>query len=852
MKRQADSTTAIDSSKNSGLDTPGLNAKQRKKIKQQMHVQGVSEPVYNSKDIASNSLKQDKSITTLPPRQLQINEVIQARSFEISSLETALSNATEYTGAQRVFQTLPRHMRRRAASYNVKRLPMHIRKRALVQMSKDKTCQNLPKHRYKKRKATHLSEEFMKRPAHNKWLETHVWHAKRMKMVEKWGYKLADHPNDKNLRSAFRSSKNQSVIHDASYIQPIELNGPELVVVKLLQSFLDPTFPNCAQKDYLNGSRHLVTFFHKRASYPAGAIGLVEILWKPYHQVAGNALTDIRTVWLFTHPDTHERILKLLKEAIELPTSLVSNTPVSIVSLKGEFCRFEFCGPRSHAILSECLQLCSENTDLGDVNSISHSVWQQLYSLISPTSVSPGVVLGLTVQDPRLSFPIKMKSRNDAQPSFENEQVQSDVLSLLKEWPAGVAYQSSIWDKESRKVALDTRATNVQINARRSMNLIPGTPLAPSSTDSRIPILLIHRANYYSMQFSRGEYSDGWDLVIPRGWAKEFWLTFIFSGARVAGLREKRSFHFEAAIPCFPYDYPETPTYDDDTSITCAELEKIYNRTPKAKRPNYESLQVPSPFAPLFHQLEPSISHSIAEIESVCTIFTQPTTALTESAQITQKVSTTSFDLLPGKSTTAPIVVLHSPSLIQLIHNLSHALPTYTALCSVLAEKLTALSYKTGSLISSDVLSDLKSAFVRVVITPIKKGAPQERGIVYAATESDISTWHSLASSMVQYSFSSQKKASTLEESDANLDDIPSKDRILGYLTTGHFSLRQGQGQAIGCCSLAKLYNAMQVQNAVLKGSMGLTSKDGRVRVIVFVRGITDRICRPALLEIIS
>ena len=23
-----------------------------------------------------------------------------------------------------------------------------------------------------------------------KWLETHVWHAKRMKMIEIWGYKL--------------------------------------------------------------------------------------------------------------------------------------------------------------------------------------------------------------------------------------------------------------------------------------------------------------------------------------------------------------------------------------------------------------------------------------------------------------------------------------------------------------------------------------------------------------------------------------------------------------------------------------------------------------------------------------
>lgn len=44
-------------------------------------------------------------------------------------MEEALSNATEHTGMLRVFQTLPRHMRRRAASHNVKRLPVNSRQR---------------------------------------------------------------------------------------------------------------------------------------------------------------------------------------------------------------------------------------------------------------------------------------------------------------------------------------------------------------------------------------------------------------------------------------------------------------------------------------------------------------------------------------------------------------------------------------------------------------------------------------------------------------------------------------------------------------------------------------------------
>ncbi len=38
------------------------------------------------------------------------------------------------------------------------------------------------------------------------WLETHIWHAKRFKMVERFGYKLAEQPCDKGFRSTYRAS----------------------------------------------------------------------------------------------------------------------------------------------------------------------------------------------------------------------------------------------------------------------------------------------------------------------------------------------------------------------------------------------------------------------------------------------------------------------------------------------------------------------------------------------------------------------------------------------------------------------------------------------------------------------
>ena len=59
------------------------------------------------------------------------------------------------------------------------------------------------KHR---RRPSNLLNEYLRRQRSKKWLETHIWHAKRFHMTEKWGYKLPLHPNDKGARASYRAS----------------------------------------------------------------------------------------------------------------------------------------------------------------------------------------------------------------------------------------------------------------------------------------------------------------------------------------------------------------------------------------------------------------------------------------------------------------------------------------------------------------------------------------------------------------------------------------------------------------------------------------------------------------------
>lgn len=84
-----------------------------------------------------------------------------------------------------------------------------------LQMNKqDHKSSEVPKKKSRRyrRKPKNLMEEYTRRQREHVWLETHIWHAKRMKMIDAWGYRLADHPNEKGFRAAYRAVKNNCML----------------------------------------------------------------------------------------------------------------------------------------------------------------------------------------------------------------------------------------------------------------------------------------------------------------------------------------------------------------------------------------------------------------------------------------------------------------------------------------------------------------------------------------------------------------------------------------------------------------------------------------------------------------
>ncbi|KAN0065224.1 hypothetical protein ACQY0O_001721 [Thecaphora frezii] len=178
------------------------------------------------------------STAPLPP-QLDLEDAIASRAFQIRSFQKSLKSA-KTANTTRAWQLLPRHARRRAASHNLLRLPTRLRTKAHAELTASKTLarsrsdirKRLPSHGVVK--STLRRQKLAERAAHpnRRWLETHLWHAKRFRMsidkgkgkekdqgveTSRWGFVLPETTMMKSHKASWRSALEKVTLHDASY-----------------------------------------------------------------------------------------------------------------------------------------------------------------------------------------------------------------------------------------------------------------------------------------------------------------------------------------------------------------------------------------------------------------------------------------------------------------------------------------------------------------------------------------------------------------------------------------------------------------------------------------------------------
>ncbi|XP_038601098.1 ribonucleases P/MRP protein subunit POP1 [Tachyglossus aculeatus] len=267
------------------------------------------------------------------PKYITASTFARARAAEISAM---LKAVTQKSSNSLVFQTLPRHMRRRAMSHNVKRLPRRLRE--IAQKEAEKAAHQKKEHskskcRKARRHHSNLLLEFNRRQKKNMWLETHIWHAKRFHMVKKWGYCLGDSPTAKSYRACYRAMTHQCLLQDLSYYCCLEVSGKEEEILKALARMCSTdTGLTFAAVQCLSGKRQGSLTLYRADKYPEEMLGPVTFVWKPLDDPG--VISETRQLWIWVHPTLKQDILAEIKAACqcEEPPKIVASVSEPIIS----------------------------------------------------------------------------------------------------------------------------------------------------------------------------------------------------------------------------------------------------------------------------------------------------------------------------------------------------------------------------------------------------------------------------------------------------------------------------------------------------------------------------------------
>uniref|UniRef100_A0A3Q3GGI7 POP1 homolog, ribonuclease P/MRP subunit n=1 Tax=Labrus bergylta TaxID=56723 RepID=A0A3Q3GGI7_9LABR len=307
---------------------------------------------------------------------------------------------------------------------------------------------------------------------------------------------------------------------------------------------------------------------------------------------------------------------KIIGDGTRSPTTPItwksSSTGVIINDLTMEMVRFRLIGPQSLTVLSETLETAgvhkskpsslwwSEQCKDESKRSL-HQEQSDIYRLLKGIHLTgelpPGTVLGLTVEDPRLTLPTK---KVVALPHVKQSEEKSREL-MLKGVPKHCC-QSYLWERSVRDNVTENKISEQELNRRRSEMLVPGSRLTPTPPQSRIPILLVHQPGK-QVGCEMMSWGAGWDLLLPKGWGMAFWVPLVYRGVRIGGLNMSLKHSQIKGVPHFPHDYPDCPSGVAFQEEQEAELLKTFKRRPPAKRTNYIKHGCLAPFRCPWQQL---------------------------------------------------------------------------------------------------------------------------------------------------------------------------------------------------------------------------------------------------------
>ncbi|KRZ97844.1 Lissencephaly-1 -like protein A [Trichinella sp. T8] len=784
------------------------------------------DPITKKLEISSMSLLESC------PRSVDAKSYVQRRVESISQLLAVVDNEMlpkgEVTHGPRTFlQRLPRHMRRRAMSRNVKRLPRRCRFPAQRLLENAKLRKKSP-NRSRRRRPSNLVREYVRRQGKCRWLETHIWHAKRFRMVEAWQFKLALGGFQRSWRATFRDAAKHATMRDVSHMVLLRLSGQEGDLLdglrRLCSSRLGLTFGAAST---LDGSREGSSVLYRADQYPFHCIGPVNFLWQPSSSTGEHCCR--RILWLWIHPSVKDELVAELCRVfglveVEKREDVTDENFHSLtefrmnVQLAGaeDYCsadesgvkltimdrmllRFRLTGPKSTAILDQALNMrksfervsqllnseqsnwmksyFSENPRLAECLAQHTEAWTREVFWRNPAELAPRIVLSYLIRNPRLEFTFR-KTLPD-QNGSQNTNLDS-CCSLLDDDNRQLPF-SPLWDDGFRAEVLRRKASQREIDKVKQQRIVKTAQTDMSHLESFVPVLLIQRPG---SQDENDHLGCGWDLVVPSDWGMEFWLAMQYSTARAVGLDHSRTLAAERGVFHFPEAWHDCPAGQTWNADCCERDLQAYKKRPKNRRLRYDKLKVKYPF-----------EFPWAELNAIWTKTTNDGSYFV----LRDREILNSLALFNQPKLDADFEKICSKALVQVkIRCLSRGIvKRYAMICMPSAEDV-----ENEKEVSFDILFD---ECLSVAAKKRKNHLPEQ---VTASVETDHAA-----------------------------EDVNSRN-VVGFAIDGGYSLSRGCGIGIGLCSYAALQNLISTSVKIHSG------------LFVLYRNKTTRKYFPAILNI--
>lgn len=428
--------------------------------------------------------------------------------------------------------------------------------------------------------------KFRKRQISKTWLPTHLWHSKRARMTPPkdpmWRFALPLTPNMKNYRNTHRASADKGAIAwDMSYMSTIGLSGSEAGIVGLLKALGVSHWGSSGTK-WRAGTRSWEGWVHERDS-PHLWIAPITVLWNPIAKTS--AVPDPRA-----KPKTHKRevflrvhasaFLQLWEQVFRL--AKVQKPALSVEDLRYEIGSIEITGPDATEALVAVLRPLGLIDETGGSLTAEELTWTKL-GRTSPAALPTNALVAMTVLDPRLRFPPR---------TLPVDELRADdpmLVKMLGSWPLDrTPHQAAMFNHMARVRAKRSLPTQKAVN-RRKGQADPGRYPTVLPTDPPIPILAFAERG--------GAHSSGsWTVLLPWACVSPVWKSLVYyplsTGGviRFGGVNEKRQLAYENDTPWFPADFPATKAGQQWEYDESNRRKADWVRKPKSRKTAYESV----------------------------------------------------------------------------------------------------------------------------------------------------------------------------------------------------------------------------------------------------------------------